>query len=71
MYKPPTIEIQFNKEIESKALKYFRKAVIAAIGERDILFHNHDEDKLGYFYPPIQDIVCVTVYHLTQRTMLH
>ena len=54
MYKLPTIVIQFNNEIESKALPFFRGAVIASLEKKDILFHNHDEDKLRYSYPLIQ-----------------
>ena len=54
MYKIPTIVIQFDNEIESKALPYFRGAVIASLEKKDILFHNHDEDKLRYAYPLIQ-----------------
>lgn len=54
MYKLPTIVIQFDNEIESKALPYFRGAVIASLKKKDILFHNHDEDKLRYSYPLIQ-----------------
>lgn len=54
MYKLPTIVIQFDNEIESKALPFFRGAVIASLEKKDILFHNHDEDKLRYSYPLIQ-----------------
>lgn len=54
MYKIPTIVIQFDNEIESKALPYFRGAVIASLEKKDILFHNHDEDKFRYAYPLIQ-----------------
>lgn len=54
MYKLPTIVIQFDNEIESKALPYFRGAVIASLEKKDILFHNHDDDKLRYSYPLIQ-----------------
>lgn len=54
MYKLPTIVIQFDNEIESKALPYFRGAVIASLEKKNILFHNHDEDKLRYAYPLIQ-----------------
>lgn len=54
MYKLPTIVIQFDNEIESKALPYFRGAVIASLGKKDILFHNHENDKLRYSYPLIQ-----------------
>lgn len=54
MYKLPTIIIQFDNEIESKALPYFRGAVIASLEKKDILFHNHNDDKLRYSYPLIQ-----------------
>lgn len=54
MYKLPTIVIQFNNDIEAKALPFFRGAVIASLEKKDILFHNHDEDKLRYSYPLIQ-----------------
>jgi hypothetical protein len=54
MYKLPTIIIQFDNEIESKALPYFRGAVIASLVKKDILFHNHENDKLRYSYPLIQ-----------------
>ena len=54
MYKLPTIVIQFDNEIESKALPYFRGAVIASLEKKDILFHNHEEDKLRYSYLLIQ-----------------
>lgn len=54
MYKLPTIVIQFDKEIDSRAIPFFRGAVIASLEKKDILFHNHDEDKLRYSYPLIQ-----------------
>lgn len=54
MYKLPTIIIQFNNEIESKAISFFRGAVIASLEKKDILYHNHDDDKLRYSYPLIQ-----------------
>lgn len=54
MYKLPTIVIQFRNEIESKAIPYFRGAVIASLEEKNILFHNHHEEKLRYSYPLIQ-----------------
>ncbi len=54
MFKLPTIVIQFDNEIESKALPYFRGAVIASLEKKDVLFHNHEEDKLRYSYPLIQ-----------------
>lgn len=54
MYKLPTIIIQFDNEIETQAIPFFRGAVIASLEKKDILFHNHDEDKLRYSYPLIQ-----------------
>lgn len=54
MYKLPTIVIQFGNEIEFQAIPFFRGAVIASLEEKNILFHNHDEDKLRYSYPLIQ-----------------
>ena len=51
MYKLLTIIIQFENEIEAKAIPFFRGAVIASLDEKNILFHNHDEDKLRYSYP--------------------
>lgn len=54
MYKLPTIVIQYDKEIDPKALPFFRGAIIASLKSNDILFHNHDEDKLRYSYPLIQ-----------------
>lgn len=54
MLKLPTLVIQFENEIESNAITLFRGAVIASLDEKDILFHNHDEDKLRYSYPLIQ-----------------
>lgn len=54
MYKLPTIVIQFENEIDTKAIPFFRGAVIASLEKKDILFHNHDEDKLRYSYPLIQ-----------------
>lgn len=54
MHTLPTLVIQFDNEIEAKALPFFRGAVIASLEKKDILFHNHDEDKLRYSYPLIQ-----------------
>lgn len=54
MFKLPTIFIRFNSEIEFNSLPFFRGAVIASLRRDDILFHNHDEDRLRYSYPLIQ-----------------
>ncbi len=59
--------IQFANEISSKEIPQFRGAVIASLNQKDILFHNHQNDKLRYSYPLIQykrihrkaTIVCV------------
>ena len=54
MFKLPTIIIQFDQEIDPNAIPFFRGAVIASLEQKNILFHNHDEDKLRYSYPLIQ-----------------
>lgn len=54
MYKLPTVTIQFENEIDSRAITFLRGAIIASLTKKDILFHNHDEDKLRYSYPLIQ-----------------
>ena len=54
MYKLPTIVIQFENEIDTTAIPFFRGAIIASLDEKNILFHNHDDDKLRYAYPLIQ-----------------
>lgn len=48
------VVIQFANEIDSQRLVKFRGAVVAALEEKDILFHNHDNDRLRYAYPLIQ-----------------
>lgn len=54
MYILPTIIIQFNNVIEPQAIPFFRGAVIASLEDKNILFHNHDDDKFRYSYPLIQ-----------------
>lgn len=54
MYRLPTIVIQYENEIDSRAITFFRGAIIASLAKKDILFHNHEEDKLRYSYPLIQ-----------------
>lgn len=54
MSKLSTIVIQFDNEIESNLLPFFRGAVIASLEKKDILFHNHNENNLRYAYPLIQ-----------------
>ena len=49
-----TLYIQFKNEIEQKELPLFRGAVISTMQDANVLFHNHDKDKLRYSYPLIQ-----------------
>ena len=46
--------LRFENEISPYEVPYFRGAVIAALENKDTLFHNHMEDKLRYAYPLIQ-----------------
>lgn len=46
--------IQFANEISSQEIPQFRGAVIASLNQKDILFHNHQNEKLRYSYPLIQ-----------------
>lgn len=48
------VTIQFANEIDSRRLVQFRGAIIASLKEKNILFHNHEDDKLRYAYPLIQ-----------------
>ena len=54
MQKVRSFIIQFANEISSKEILQFRGAVIASLNQKDILFHNHQNDKLRYSYPLIQ-----------------
>lgn len=49
-----TLIIQFENEIGFHEIIHFRGAAIASMDQKDILFHNHDNDKLRYSYPLIQ-----------------
>lgn len=49
-----TLVIQFKNEIEQKELPLFRGAIISTMEDANILFHNHDHNKLRYSYPLIQ-----------------
>lgn len=67
MPKIKTLIIRFNTPIKRTEIPLFRGAVIAALPSCNVLFHNHDGDKLRYAYPLIQykriggnaSIVCV------------
>lgn len=54
MKKIRYLRIQFSPEITSDELPKFRGAVVAAVGRRNILFHNHTDDGFRYSYPLIQ-----------------
>ena len=54
MHKLPTIVILFDNKIDSTSITLFRGAVIASLENKDVLFHNHDTDRLRYSYPLIQ-----------------
>lgn len=54
MYNIRTLLIQFKNEIALWEVPLFRGAVIQALDEDDVLFHNHEGDKPRYFYPLIQ-----------------
>lgn len=49
-----TLILQFANELSSSDIPKFRGAVIASLKEKDILYHNHLEDKFRYAYPLIQ-----------------
>lgn len=54
MYELPIVIVQFVNEIDPRSIVHFRGAVIAALEDKCLLFHNHDNDKLRYAYPLIQ-----------------
>ncbi len=49
-----TLIIKFSNEISHKEITLFRGAVINAMENADILFHNHTDNGLRYKYPLIQ-----------------
>jgi len=50
-----TLIVRFKNELKVGEVEFFRGAVIHAMENADILFHNHKEDdKLRYAYPLIQ-----------------
>lgn len=46
--------IQFKNHLTHDEVKYFRSAVIHGLAQKDVLFHNHEEEGLRYAYPLIQ-----------------
>ncbi len=50
-----TLLIRFQNEIANNEVAMFRGAIINAVGNSDVLFHNHtDDDGFRYAYPLIQ-----------------
>ncbi len=49
-----TLILQFANEMSSHDIPKFRGAVIASLEQKNILYHNHLEDKFRYAYPLIQ-----------------
>lgn len=62
-----TLLINFKNEISQWEIPLFRGCVIQSMENANLLFHNHDDDKLRYAYPLIQykrinkqaSIVCI------------
>lgn len=53
--KVKTLLIRFSNTISQEEVELFRGAVVHAVGNSNVLFHNHlDNDKLRYAYPLIQ-----------------
>ncbi len=48
------LTIKFANELRHHEVPQFRGAVIAALDQKRLLFHNHDEQGLRYAYPLIQ-----------------
>ena len=49
-----TMILQFVNELSSNDIPKFRGAVINSLRQKNILYHNHVEDKFRYAYPLIQ-----------------
>ena len=49
-----TLVLRFSNEISASDIPKFRGAVIASLKEKNILYHNHDENGVVYRYPRIQ-----------------
>lgn len=49
-----TLILQFANELSTNDIAKFRGAVIASLKEKNILYHNHIEDRFRYAYPLIQ-----------------
>lgn len=49
-----TLILQFSNELSPNDISKFRGAVIRSLRQKNILYHNHIEDKFRYAYPLIQ-----------------
>ena len=54
MPKVKTLILQFANEIAASDIPKFRGAVIASLKQKNILYHNHDENGVVYKYPRVQ-----------------
>ncbi len=54
MQKIKILDIEFENEIQPWEVPAFRGAVIESAGRKNIMFHNHNQDKFVYSYPLIQ-----------------
>ncbi len=46
--------VKFKNQLTHDEVKYFRGAVIRNLSDKNVLFHNHEEEGLRYAYPLIQ-----------------
>lgn len=54
MPKIKTLILRFDNNLSSVEIPKFRGAVIESLNQKDILYHNHDENGVVYKYPRIQ-----------------
>ncbi len=54
MPKIKTLLLRFENDLSSAEIPKFRGAVIASLEQKNILYHNHDENGVVYKYPRIQ-----------------
>ena len=54
MTKIQTLVLQFDNELSTGDIPKFRGAVISSLKQKNVLFHNHLENKYRYAYPLIQ-----------------
>ena len=54
MQKIRILDIEFENEIQPWEVPAFRGAIIESAGRKNIMFHNHKQDKFVYSYPLIQ-----------------